>query len=134
MPKGIKKEDPDYLEKRKKNNEAIRKTRLKQKQKQQETQEQVNNLKEENQRVESKIREMEGQLNVLKDIFKSHTAAPKVLAQPAPADVLRAPAAPQGFIQPADVLPSSSGFAAAANGASGANPSLDELDQLLFDS
>jgi len=77
MPKGISKEDPDYEEKRKKNNEAIRKSRQKAKEKQKKTQEQVENLRKENQVVEEKIKSMEGQLELLKGIFKAHAESTK---------------------------------------------------------
>lgn len=76
MPKGISKDDPDYEEKRRRNNEAIRKSREKAKQKQKETQAQVDALKLENSDVEGQIKEMEGQLEILKGIFKAHASQP----------------------------------------------------------
>jgi len=76
MSKGIKKDDPDYEEKRRRNNEAIKKSREKAKKKQSETQAQVDALKKENERVEGQIKTMEGQLEVMKGILKAHAAAP----------------------------------------------------------
>jgi len=74
MPKGISKDDPDYEEKRAKNNEAIRKSREKKKKEKEDVQEQVNKLKEENGQIEGQILSMQGQIDVLKEVIKQHAA------------------------------------------------------------
>ena len=54
-PKQVDKNDPEYLEKRKRNNEAIKKSREKAKQKAEETQKKVDILRKDNKRLEDKI-------------------------------------------------------------------------------
>ena len=54
-PKQVDKNDPEYLEKRKRNNEAIKKSREKAKAKAEETQRKVETLKKDNKMLEDKI-------------------------------------------------------------------------------
>ena len=58
-PKQPNKEDPEYLEKRKRNNEAIKKSREKAKEKAAKTQERVEFLKDDNKKMEDKIHKCE---------------------------------------------------------------------------
>ena len=78
MPKASKqldKNDPEYLEKRKRNNEAIKKSREKAKAKAEETQKKVNELKSDNKRLEDKISVLGKEMQFLKDIFLAHAGA-----------------------------------------------------------
>jgi len=79
MPKQSKvadKNDPEYLERRKRNNEAIRKSREKAKAKANETGEKVDFYKKDNKRLEDKISVLGQEMQFLKDIFLAHAAAP----------------------------------------------------------
>ena len=71
-PKQVDKNDPEYLEKRKRNNEAIKKSREKAKQKAEETQKKVDVLKKDNKRLEDKINVLGQEMQFLKDIFLAH--------------------------------------------------------------
>ncbi|XP_060693898.1 CCAAT/enhancer-binding protein gamma [Hemiscyllium ocellatum] len=66
------KESEEYRQRRERNNMAVRKSRLKSKQKAQDTQQRVNELKEENERLEAKIKLLSKELSVLKDLFLEH--------------------------------------------------------------
>lgn len=59
-------------ERRERNNMAVKKSRLKSKQKAQDTLQRVNQLKEENERLEAKIKLLTKELSVLKDLFLEH--------------------------------------------------------------
>ena len=74
--KSIDKNDPEYLEKRKRNNEAIRKSREKAKAKASETGEKVDFYKKDNKRLEDKISVLGQEMQFLKDIFLAHAATP----------------------------------------------------------
>ena len=74
--KSIDKNDPEYLEKRKRNNEAIRKSREKAKAKASETGEKVDFYKKDNKRLEDKISVLGQEMQFLKDIFLAHADAP----------------------------------------------------------
>ena len=79
MPKQSKqvdKEDPEYLERRKKNNEAIRKSREKSKAKATETSEKVEYFKKDNKRLEDKISTLGQEMQFLKEIFLAHASNP----------------------------------------------------------
>jgi len=136
MSKSISKEDPDYEEKRRKNNEAIRKSREKQKQKQKETQAQVDALKQENQQYEGQIKELEGQMEMLKGIFKAHAMRGAAAAgQPAKQEPKTEETASHSAGQPG-FQTDMNGFtaAAAAPGSSNsffANTDVNSIDDLM---
>ena len=80
MPKASKqvdKNDPEYLEKRKRNNEAIKKSREKAKAKAEETQRKVDHFKHDNKRLEDKISVLGQEMQFLKDIFLAHAGTNK---------------------------------------------------------
>ncbi|KAG8429353.1 hypothetical protein GDO86_018286 [Hymenochirus boettgeri] len=62
----------EYRLRRERNNMAVKKSRLKSKQKAQDTMQRVNQLKEENERLEAKIKLLTKELSVLKDLFLEH--------------------------------------------------------------
>ena len=74
-PKQVDKNDPEYLEKRKRNNEAIKKSREKARQKSEETQKKVDSLRKDNKRLEDKINVLGQEMQFLKDIFLAHASA-----------------------------------------------------------
>ncbi|XP_078256801.1 CCAAT/enhancer-binding protein gamma-like [Rhinoraja longicauda] len=69
---GHNKESDEYRQRRARNNLAVRKSRLKSKQKAHDTQQRVDELKEENERLEAKIKLLTKELSVLKDLFLEH--------------------------------------------------------------
>merc|ERR1719317_1184834 len=69
------KEDPEYLEKRAKNNEAIKKSREKARAKAKETQQKVDHLKKDNKRLEDKITVLGQEMQFLKEVFLAHAGA-----------------------------------------------------------
>lgn len=62
----------EYRQRRERNNMAVKKSRLKSKQKAQDTLQRVTQLKEENERLEAKIKLLTKELSVLKDLFLEH--------------------------------------------------------------
>lgn len=64
--------DPCYEEKRRKNNEAIKRTRAKNKAKQEETQRKMTQLRAENTDLELKIKDLSAQLKLMKNILEAH--------------------------------------------------------------
>ena len=66
----------DYVEIRKRNNEAIKKTREKKKAQHEKTLTQINSLKAENEGLEQRIQNLRGQLDSLKEIFYQKHAKP----------------------------------------------------------
>ena len=66
----------DYVEIRKRNNEAIRKTREKKKAQHEKTLTQINSLKAENEGLELRIQNLRGQLDSLKEMFYEKHAKP----------------------------------------------------------
>ena len=68
----VDKSDPKYEERRRKNNEAIRKTRAKAKAKQEQTQQRLTSLKKENDDLEARIRDLAAQLQLMKNILEAH--------------------------------------------------------------
>ena len=68
----VNKNDPYYEEKRRKNNEAIKKTRAKAKAKQEETQKKLTELRSENTDLELKIKDLGAKLELMKNILEAH--------------------------------------------------------------
>uniref|UniRef100_A0A8C2DWL3 CCAAT/enhancer-binding protein gamma n=2 Tax=Cyprinus carpio TaxID=7962 RepID=A0A8C2DWL3_CYPCA len=66
------KNSDEYRQRRERNNLAVKKSRMRSKQKAQDTQQRVNELKEENERLEAKIKLLSKELSVLKDLFLEH--------------------------------------------------------------
>eukprot|EP00096_Caligus_rogercresseyi_P001902 TRINITY_DN1335_c0_g1_i1.p1 TRINITY_DN1335_c0_g1~~TRINITY_DN1335_c0_g1_i1.p1 ORF type:complete len:118 (+),score=45.43 TRINITY_DN1335_c0_g1_i1:130-483(+) len=66
------KASPDYLTKRARNNEAVKRSREKSRQKASETHDRVDSLKKENEMLEEKIKLLSKELTFLKDIFMAH--------------------------------------------------------------
>lgn len=62
----------EYRHRRERNNMAVKKSRLRSKQKAADTLTRVNQLKEENERLEAKIKLLSKELSVLKDLFLEH--------------------------------------------------------------
>lgn len=73
----------EYRLRRERNNIAVKKSRLKSKQKAQDTLQRVNQLKEENERLEAKIKLLTKELSVLKDLFLEHAHSLAENVQPA---------------------------------------------------
>ncbi|GBP54417.1 hypothetical protein EVAR_29493_1 [Eumeta japonica] len=67
-------ESEDYRRKRDRNNEAVKKSRHKSKQKTQETFTRVNKLKAENQVLEEKVSTLTRELQFLKELFLAHAS------------------------------------------------------------
>ncbi|XP_077302893.1 inverted repeat binding protein 18 kDa [Arctopsyche grandis] len=59
----------DYRKKRDRNNQAVKKSRFKSKQKTQETLDRIETLKNENKKLEDKVREKTKELGILKELF-----------------------------------------------------------------
>jgi len=68
----VNKNDPRYDEIRRKNNEAIKKTRAKAKQRQEETQQRISELRVENDDLEVKIKQIAHQMNLMRKILEAH--------------------------------------------------------------
>lgn len=68
----VDKDSDEYRQRRERNNLAVKKSRMRSKQKAQDTQQRVNELKEENERLEAKIKLLSKELSVLKDLFLEH--------------------------------------------------------------
>nr|ACO15152.1 CCAAT/enhancer-binding protein gamma [Caligus clemensi] len=66
------KASPDYLTKRARNNEAVKRSREKSRQKANETHDRVDSLKKENEMLEERIKLLSKELTFLKDIFMAH--------------------------------------------------------------
>ncbi|XP_040584005.1 CCAAT/enhancer-binding protein homolog 2 [Lepeophtheirus salmonis] len=66
------KSSPDYLTKRARNNEAVKRSREKSRQKANETHDRVDLLKKENEMLEERIKLLSKELTFLKDIFMAH--------------------------------------------------------------
>ncbi|XP_056267935.1 CCAAT/enhancer-binding protein gamma [Pseudoliparis swirei] len=66
------KDSDEYRQRRERNNLAVKKSRQRSKQKAVDTQQRVDQLKEENQRLEAKITLLSKELSVLKDLFLEH--------------------------------------------------------------
>jgi CCAAT/enhancer binding protein (C/EBP) gamma len=66
------KDSDEYRQRRERNNLAVKKSRMRSKQKAQQTQARFNELKEDNERPEAKIKLLSKELSVLKDLFLEH--------------------------------------------------------------
>jgi len=71
------KNSDEYKKRRERNNQAVKKSRNKSKARTQETMQRVNELKEENERLETKVKILTKELSFLKDLFLAHSAAHK---------------------------------------------------------
>lgn len=67
--------DIHYTEKRQKNNDAVKKSREKTRQKAKETMDKVTQLKQENEMLEERIKLLAKELTFLKDIFLAHAGS-----------------------------------------------------------
>ncbi|VVC93442.1 unnamed protein product [Leptidea sinapis] len=67
-------EEEDYRKRRDRNNEAVKKSRFKSKQKTQETFTRVSKLKAENQMLEEKVKTLTKDLQFLKDLFMEYAS------------------------------------------------------------
>ncbi|KAM3961407.1 inverted repeat binding protein 18 kDa isoform 1-T2 [Aphomia sociella] len=67
-------EDEDYRKRRDRNNEAVKKSRFKSKQRTQETFTRVSKLKEENKVLEEKVKTLTKELQFLKELFLAHAS------------------------------------------------------------
>lgn len=67
-------DDEDYRKKRDRNNEAVKKSRFKSKQRTQETFTRVSKLKAENQMLEEKVKTLTKELQFLKELFLAHAS------------------------------------------------------------
>ncbi|XP_013884952.1 CCAAT/enhancer-binding protein gamma [Austrofundulus limnaeus] len=84
----VDKDSDEYRQRRERNNLAVKKSRMRSKQKAMDTQQRVNELKEENERLEAKIKLLSKELSVLKDLFLEHAHNL--------ADNVQPPAGPEG--------------------------------------
>ena len=92
-PKQVDKNDPEYLEKRKRNNEAIKKSREKAKAKAEETQRKVETLKKDNKMLDDKIIVLGQEMQFLEACSPfSAATSPAPLLSPPPADTETLPA------------------------------------------
>lgn len=80
------KDSEEYRLRRERNNLAVKKSRMRSKQKAMDTQQRVNELKEENERLEAKIKLLSKELSVLKDLFLEHAHNLADNSQPAAAE------------------------------------------------
>ncbi|XP_054245596.1 CCAAT/enhancer-binding protein gamma [Indicator indicator] len=80
----------EYRQRRERNNMAVKKSRLKSKQRAQDTLQRVTQLKEENERLEAKIKLLTKELSVLKDLFLEHAHNLADNVQPASTEPPRA--------------------------------------------
>ncbi|XP_072321501.1 CCAAT/enhancer-binding protein gamma [Eucyclogobius newberryi] len=91
------KDSDEYRQRRERNNLAVKKSRMRSKQKAMDTQQRVNELKEENERLEAKIKLLSKELSVLKDLFLEHAHNLADNVQPPNVDgTSPAPSAPNG--------------------------------------
>ncbi|XP_020295265.1 CCAAT/enhancer-binding protein gamma isoform X3 [Pseudomyrmex gracilis] len=67
--------DEDYRKRRDRNNQAVKRSRVKSKLRTQQTLERVNQLKTENELLEEKIKMLTKELGFLKDLFLAHAVA-----------------------------------------------------------
>lgn len=94
----VDKDSEEYRQRRERNNLAVKKSRMRSKQKAMDTQQRVNELKEENERLEAKIKLLSKELSVLKDLFleHAHNLADNVQPPPPAAAVDAASPVPNG--------------------------------------
>ncbi|KAL6268840.1 CCAAT/enhancer-binding protein gamma isoform X2 [Pogonomyrmex barbatus] len=67
--------DEDYRKRRDRNNQAVKRSRVKSKLRTQQTLERVNQLKTENELLEEKIKMLNKELGFLKDLFLAHAGS-----------------------------------------------------------
>ena len=70
---GEKMSDSDYLAKRARNNEAVKRSREKAREKAKETTDKLSKLKVENEKLEGKVKLLSKELDFLKRVFLAHT-------------------------------------------------------------
>ncbi|XP_066593838.1 CCAAT/enhancer-binding protein gamma-like isoform X2 [Prorops nasuta] len=68
-------DDEDYRKRRDRNNQAVKRSRVKSKLRTQQTLERVNQLKTENELLEEKIKMLTKELGFLKDLFLAHAGS-----------------------------------------------------------
>lgn len=68
-------DDEDYRRRRDRNNQAVKRSRVKSKLRTQQTLERVNQLKTENELLEEKIKMLNKELGFLKDLFLAHAGS-----------------------------------------------------------
>ncbi|XP_033224655.1 CCAAT/enhancer-binding protein gamma-like isoform X2 [Belonocnema kinseyi] len=68
-------DDEDYRRRRDRNNQAVKRSRVKSKLRTQQTLERVNQLKNENELLEEKIKMLTKELGFLKDLFLAHAGS-----------------------------------------------------------
>ncbi|XP_014204195.1 CCAAT/enhancer-binding protein gamma-like isoform X1 [Copidosoma floridanum] len=68
-------DDEDYRKRRDRNNQAVKKSRVKSKIRTQQTLDRVNQLKNENEVLEEKIKMLSKELGFLKDLFLAHAGS-----------------------------------------------------------
>ncbi|KAF7418356.1 CCAAT/enhancer-binding protein gamma isoform X2 [Vespula maculifrons] len=68
-------DDEDYRRRRDRNNQAVKRSRVKSKLRTQQTLERVNQLKRENELLEEKIKMLTKELGFLKDLFLAHAGS-----------------------------------------------------------
>lgn len=68
-------DDDDYRRRRDRNNQAVKRSRVKSKLRTQQTLERVNQLKRENELLEEKIKMLTKELGFLKDLFLAHAGS-----------------------------------------------------------
>ena len=88
-PRRFDKSDPNYEEKRRKNNEAIRRTRAKAKAKQEETLHRLTTIKQENEELEMKISSLSSQLSMMRDILEAHNSSQEMTSTASVPDILQ---------------------------------------------
>ncbi|WKX91911.1 hypothetical protein Q1695_010166 [Nippostrongylus brasiliensis] len=64
--------DDDYVEKRRRNNEAVNRTREKKRQEETETARKVEELREENEKLERQVESLQKELSFLKEMFVAY--------------------------------------------------------------
>jgi len=69
------KNSDEYKKRRERNNMAVKKSRNKSKMRTQQTMQRVNELKEENERLETKVKLLSKELSFLKDLFLAHAGS-----------------------------------------------------------
>ncbi|XP_035678594.1 CCAAT/enhancer-binding protein beta-like [Branchiostoma floridae] len=107
------KNSDEYRKRRERNNLAVKKSRDKSRQKTQETLRRVQELKEENERLELKIKILSKELSVLKDLFLSHAGS--LPGEDAPCLLGGVTAAPLPMSTPAEETKSSSTATSTSN-------------------
>jgi len=74
--KPLDKNSDEYKKRREKNNEAVKKSRIKSKIKTEETKEQVNELSHENELLTQKVQSLKKEFELLKELYQAHSKDP----------------------------------------------------------